>query len=350
MPKRILPKIITPIIVFSLAIILFMLMPVYADEVESTNFRIRGENVSGAGSLGTSATYSINADLNPFSDLNDSSSFRQELGYSPRINANTPYPATLANSDNYYDRLLLTIDDSDNPAETLFAVAISDDNFATVSYVQNDGTVGAALGIEDYLSYSSWGGGSGSYILGLNQNTTYKVRVKALNGDFTETGYSSDSNEATTTVPFVNIAVSDTSLTLGVLNINSISQTTTLTVRVNTNAYTGYQVYVNDTGNGVTGGLFNGSGSLITSADMTLTEGVNGFGAQGNSATATVDSKYDVSGNIVGALEISTNPLASNVLAVTDEDTSVLFKAALSPSTIAGNYTDIVYFTITPNL
>lgn len=350
-------KRLSNIITYHVVVFIGILFPLYivghktmADEITSPSFKIRGDNLSGGSGTATSNSYGLSADLNPFSDLSDSTSFRQELGYNPRLQANTPYPATLANSENYYDRLLITLDESNNPSDTLFAVIISDDDFVTFKYVQSDGTIGDTLGTEDYRTYVSWGGGSGSFILGLNQNTTYKVRTKALNGDFTETGYSSDSNEETTTVPYVNLALSTSAVALGVLNVNSISQTSSVTVRVNTNAYTGYQVYINDSGNGSLGGLYNGAGHTIISADMTLTPGVEGYGAQANSATASVDAKYDTTSNQVGGLELSTNALSSNTLAVSDEDTSVLFKATMAPNTVAGQYADVVYYTLTPNL
>ena len=323
---------------------------VFGEELNSSNFTIRGDSLTAGSGSGDSSSFGLTADVNPFSDLGTSTSFQQRVGYNPRIVANTPIAPTLANDFQYYDRLLVTLNQSGNLSDTLFAVIISSDDFVNFEYVQSDGTVGPVLGTEDYRTYTSWGGGSGSFILGLGQNRDYKVRAKALNGDFTETGYSSDSNEVSTTVPYVNIAVSDSGLTLGVLNINSISTTTTSTITVNTNGYTGYQVYVSDTGNGASGGLYDGIGTLIASSDTTLTPGTAGYGAQANSLSATVDAKYDVSGNQVGALEVGTNGLFSNSVAVTDEDTTVTFKATISATTIAGEYSDIVYFTVTPNL
>lgn len=321
----------------------------YADEISSTNFVIKGDTVSSGGGDGTAPTFHVVSDINPFSDLADSPSFRQELGYSPRFQANTPNAPELENSENYYDRLLVTLNTASNPTDTLYAVIISDDNFATYQYVQNDGTVGAVLGTEDYRDYDSWGNSSGSFILGLKQNTTYMVRSKALHGNFTETGYSPNSVEATTTVPFVRMTISDLGLTLGTLTASSINQTTSLTVTVYTNSYTGYQTYVSDEGNGAVGGLYNGS-DTIQSADMTLSAGVEGYGAQANSATATVDTKYDVLGNQVGGLELSLNPLSSNTVAVNGEVSTILFKAAIAGATTSGNYVDYVYFTVSPTL
>lgn len=319
----------------------------YADEIQSSSFIIKGDNLSAGGGDGTAPSFNALVDINPFSDLSTSASFSQEVGYNPRIRANTPYAPTLVNDAQYYDRLKITIDSSDNPTDTLFAVAISDDNFATVNYVQNDGTIAATLGTEDYRTYTSWGGASGSFILGLNQNTTYKVRSKALHGDFTETGYSNDSSEATTLVPFINLVVSDNSVTFGTLSSFSIATTTSVNVTVNTNSYNGYQAYINDQGNGVNGGLYNGS-STITSADMTLTPGTEGYGAQASSGSAFIDTKYDVSGNQVGGLDVSTNTLFNNTSAVTGEFSTVVFKATISGQTQSGIYSDIVYFTVSP--
>jgi len=171
-----------------------------------------------------------------------------------------------------------------------------------------------------------------------------------LQGDFTETGYSSDSNEVSTTVPFINMSISTSGLSLGTLNANSISKTTSATVSVNTNAYSGYQVYVNDQGNGSSGGLYNGTGSLINSIDQTLISGFEGYGAQASSITATIAAKYDVSGNNIGGLDVSTNALFSNTTAVSGENADILFKATMAPSTIAGEYTDLIYYTVTTNL
>jgi len=330
--------------------IVFLNALVLADEIESTNYKIRGDDLSGVSGTGTSTNYGMTGDVNPFSDLSDSTSFRQESGYNPRLQANTPYPPTLQNFESYYDRLLIMIDTADNPTDTLFAVAISYDDFASFQYVQSDGTVGGVLGMEDYRNYVSWGGVSGSFILGLNQNTAYKVRAKALQGDFTETGYSSDSNEVSTTVPFINMSVSTSGLSFGTLNANSVSKTSAATVSVNTNSYSGYQVYVNDQGNGASPGLYNGVSNLIPSIDQTLTSGFEGYGAQASSISATVDVKYDVSGNNVGGLTIGTSALFSNTTAVTDENADVLFKATMAPSTTAGMYSDVIYYTVTPNL
>jgi len=340
-----------PILVSTIIVITFLfLVNVHADEMDSTNFTIRGDTVSSGSSTGTTANYGLIGDINPFSDLSDSTNFRQKMGYSPRIQANTPYAATLQNGQEYYDRLLIIVDEADNPSDTVFAVAISDDNFQTQQYVQDDGTVSSILGTEDYRTYVSWGEGTGSFILGLNQNTDYKVRVKALNGDFTETEYSPDSNEVSTVVPYVNMAITKNALSFGTMNINSVSQTSTTSVVVGSNAYTGYQVYVSDKGDDADGGLYNGVNSLIESNDATLIKGFEGYGAQASSLSATIDPTFDLSGNNVGGMDVSSTGLFSNTTGVSGETVNVQFKATMSPNTTAGNYEDIVYFTITPNL
>jgi len=322
-----------------------------ADEVESTNFIIRGDNLSAGAGTGDSTNFGMTGDVNPFSDLADSTNFRQELGYNPRIQAITPVAPLLSNTTgNYYDRLLLTVNPSGNPSDTLFAIAVSDDDFVTYQYVQNDNTLGPTLGIEDYQTYTAWGGASGFLVLGLNQNYDYKARVKALNGDFTETGYGPESAEASTVVPFVTLEVSDTEVHFGTLSASVVSETSSVTITVNTNGEGGYQTYLNGTGDTSNGGLYDGAANLILSQTTLLSAGTEGYGAQGSAGVATVDAKYDVSGDNVGSIDITNSSLSSNTAPVTDEDTDVLFKSAMSSTTTAGEYTDTVYFTVSPVL
>lgn len=323
---------------------------VFAQEETSPNFIIRGDSLSAGSSGGSSSNFDLTGDINPFSDLADSSSFRQELGYNPRIQAFTPYAPLLENSTStYYDRLKLTVNPSGNPSDTLFAIAISDDDFATYLYVQNDNSVGSVLGSEDYQTYDDWGNSSGFEVLQLESNRTYKARVKALSGDFTETGWGPESAEASTEVPYITLDISNAEVYFGTLSANSVSQTSGIDVTIDTNATSGYQTYINGTGNAVSGGLYNGS-NLITSATTVLSAGTEGYGAQASSGTATIAGKYGVSGNNVGSVDLSVSPLSSSASEVLSEVTNVLFKVAISGTTAAGEYADTVYFTVSPSI
>jgi hypothetical protein len=318
--------------------------------VDSSSYTIKGETVVVPVGETESSSFGIVGDMNPFSDLGDSTSYTQEIGYNPRIRANTPYPPTLSNPSSYYSKLKIVLDTSGNPTDTLYAIAVSKDSWTTTEYVQSDGTVGAALGIEDYKTYTSWGGASGSYILGLETDTEYKVKAKALQGNYTETGYSASTAGVSTVVPTINFALSTGAAAIGTMTVSAVSAASAVDITINTNAESGYTSYIKGTGNGANGGLYDGSSNIILSGDATLSAGTEGYGAQASSGTATIAAKYDVAGDQVGVLELSNNQLSSNTTQVTDEVVSVTYKAAISATTAAGGYSDTVYYTITPIL
>src|SRR3989344_5451863 len=163
----------------------------------STNYSLRSYEFGGGGASMSSATYALEAILGQQSASISSTNFNVRSGLSFVQDAYTPTAPGLVNSSNWYNKLLLTINTANNSTDTTYAVAITDDNWATTRYVQNDNTVGNALGIEDYQTYVNWGSGSGEYIIGLTPNTTYKVKIKAMQGRFTESQYGPDSSAAT---------------------------------------------------------------------------------------------------------------------------------------------------------
>lgn len=145
---------------------------------------------SGGTENSSSASYSLNgtAGLQASGPLS-STSYSLNPGENPTQNANVPPAPTLTNPSNYYNQLLLVINNANNPTDTKFLVAISSDNFVTTQYVQNDNSIGNSSGLSVYRTYLSYGGGSGFLILGLTPSTTYKVKVKAIRGNFSESAY-----------------------------------------------------------------------------------------------------------------------------------------------------------------
>ncbi len=341
--KKLLPAITVSIF------ILLGAKSIHAD-LDSNSFKIKGDTFSAGSSGGTSTSYKISGDVNPFSDLANSASFRQERGYNPLLQAFTPEAPTFTNPSLYYSKLRLTLNPSNNPSDTLFAIAVSSDDFVTTKYVQSDNSLSSTLGIEDYQTYSAWGGGSGLLVLGLDPSTTYKAQVKALHGDFTETGYGPASAGVATSVPFITLSTPAGNASLATLNVSSVNSTTDVALTINTNGDNGYQSYIRGTGNGSNPGLAHANGTLIPSSDTTLIAGIAGYGAQASSATASIAAKYNVIGDTVGAVELTAQQLSSRNQPVTDEVTNVRFKSTISNTTTAGTYTDTVYFTISSNL
>jgi hypothetical protein len=210
-------------------------------ELKEYGFASAGTEAEGS----DSTTYTIFATAGEVDNGSiDSTSFRSGNGLTYTMQANVPAAPTFTNPGSNYDRLKFVLDDGDNPTDTTFAIAISDDDFVTTRYVQDDLTIGNTLGAEDWQSYASWGGASGSTITGLAPNKTYKIKAKAVQGDFTESGWSAEASAATI----------DSTLTFGVdsaaIEFNDLgpsnsytdsSKTTILTT--STNAYNGYVVY-----------------------------------------------------------------------------------------------------------
>lgn len=228
--------------------------------------------------------------------------------------ADVPPAPTLVNANNYYNKLTITLDAGGNPSDTKYAIAISADGFAAdTRYVQNDNTIGTTLGVEDYQTYAAWGGASGEDIIGLLPSTTYTVKVKAIHGDFTETGWGPTANAATvgSQLSFdIDVSVSDTetgppfTMNLGSLPAGSVvGSSEKIWVDIDTNATAGARVYV---ASGNAGLASVAAAYTITAVSGDLTALNEGFGAQGLSATQTtggpltISSPYNVSGNTVG--------------------------------------------------
>ena len=67
----------------------------------------------------------------------------------------------------------------------------------TTYYVKSDHTVGTSLTITDYQTYDLWGGASGIDVVGLEASTTYSVKIKAMQGEISETRYGPVATAAT---------------------------------------------------------------------------------------------------------------------------------------------------------
>ncbi len=322
------------------------------EELNSTNYKIVGDSLNFGTLNATSSSYKLTGENQTLDQEATSSNYDLKVGSTARILANTPPAPTLSNDSNYYNKLKITLTADDNASDTKYAIAVTYDDWNSTYYLQNDGTLGSNLGNEDYLTYSSLGGSSGTFMLGLDPNQTYKAKVKAFHQDFTETDWGPESIEATTSTPTIDFALDTTNANFGTLSSSQVNETSnSVNITINTNANSGYTLQVYDTGDTSSGGLYNGTAThLITSNDTTLTAGTEGYGIQATSSTATIDNKYDVSSDEVGGLGVSANNLATNTSAVTNESVTINIKAAIAGSTPAGDYQDTIYYTISPNL
>ncbi len=169
--------------------------------MQSANYKIKYETISGGEGPEQSPTYKLFESIGEVGEGEQRSiTYKIGGGQAFGIMANFPSAPALVNdgAPPYFDRLHFTINNGNNPSDTLFAIAISSDNWVTTRYIQNDNTVGNVLGPEDWQTYINWGGAVGELVTSLTVNTTYKIKVEARQGDFTMTGWGPESAQAIT--------------------------------------------------------------------------------------------------------------------------------------------------------
>lgn len=204
---------------------------------------------SGGMEGGTSTNYSLFGILGEVDAGNASSNGYKTLnGLTYTLLANQPAPPTFTNPGSNYDRLKFILDTGNNPTDAVFSIVLSDDNFVTTYYVQNDNTISTTLGAEDWQTYANWGGATGEYVTRLKAGTTYKMKVKARHGNYTESAYSGEATQATVT-PSLTFGISANTVTFS--NLNSANtytdDTKSTTLTTSTNAYNGYIIYGRET-------------------------------------------------------------------------------------------------------
>src|SRR3989344_2675381 len=112
------------------------------------------------------------------------------------------------------------------------------------------------------------------------------------------------------------------------------------------NTSSGCTLYVKDAGSGSNSGLWKSASPtyLITSADTTLSVGVDGYGIQatstasGSGGTLSFNSSYNKTGNDVGGLTLVNTVLASSTVDVSGREAVATHKAAASSAAISGSY------------
>lgn len=330
--------------------LLFAAMP------SSSNYQLHNYDYGSGGTTNSSSTnYSLNASTGQATTSRSSSTnYTVGSGNNNAQQAYVPPVPTLTNPATYYDKLHFVIDPGSNPSDTKFSIAISTDNFVTTQYVQNDNTVGAVRGTEDYQTYAAWGGASGGLIIGLQPSTTYAIRVNAMQGSYTETEYGPAAS-ATTSAPSItfDIDVAATDIDTDppfVVSFGSLLPASVVTaankiwVDLSTNADSGAKVYVRSANAGLSSAR---SSYTIASATANLASASTGYGAQGVSATQasggplSISSPFNTSGQNVAALTTGLQAIFNSSAPVTAGRGSfaLLAKAAaLTPA--GGDYQD----------
>lgn len=318
----------------------------------STNFQLKDFGYGGGGTANsTSSNYAIEGIAGEQNTTRlDGATYDLGPGLQFTNQANVPPAPTFTNPANYYNKLALTLATGSNPTDTLFAIAISTDDFVTTNYVQSDNTVGGALGLEDYQTYSAWGGGSGFTVIGLAASTTYKVKVKAWQGKFTETGYGPESSAATVgaTLTFdIDVSASNSetgapyTTDIGDLIAGTVTDSPEkVWVDFDTNGESGGRVYVVASNAGLQSSVASYTISSVTGNLTSLSEG---FGVQSDTATNGLSevSLYNQTGNTVGTVDTTIREVFTASAPATSGRGSFLLKAKSSAVTpAASDYTE----------
>lgn len=325
----------------------------------SSNYRLDNFQIGPGGSDDSASTnYQMETVVGEQSDDGQASSnYQLGLGLEFVQMANTPPAPTWLNGGNYYNKLRLIIDEGNNSADTEYAVAISDDDFTTTRYVQDDFTVGDVLGSEDWQTYTDWGGASGEFVVGLQEDTTYKVMVKARQGLYTEGTWGPVATADTDPLSLefdIDVAATDQetvppyAIDFGDLTIGAVNDATDkVWVDIATNGEGGAYVYIY----GDSGGLYSASKvNSITSVTGNLAVLDEGYGVRVDTTSETsggpliAESPYDGAADNVGTIDTAINVIySSSSSSVVGGRGSAVFKAkvdALTPA--ASDYSILI--------
>jgi len=332
-------------------------LSIFGASPSSTNFTLKSYDLGGGGSGQTSSTNYIldgSAGTQTGDGSQNSTNYKLSGGELATQNANVPPAPSFTNPSSEYDRLKLVINTGSNPTDTKFQVAISTDNFVTTKYVQTDNTISTSNTIATYQTYASWGSATGVWVVGLDSGTTYTVKVRALQGNFSGSPYGPTATAATIgpsltfsvatsltgTPPF---AIAFTSLPAG----SVVSGNATADIGLSTNSLNGGTVYVKSSA-GLTSAV---AASTIASATADLSVAGSGYGAIISSVAQVSGgpfagvAPYNGVSNNVGALLTSLQPILSTGAPMTSGTATITLKAKTNSTTpSAGDYSDTLTF------
>lgn len=286
-----------------------------------------------------------------------SANYSAESGLVFTLKAEVPPMPAVSNPATNYDRLKIIINKGGNPTDATYAFGISTDNFASdIRYIKSNKTVGNTLTIADFQDYTTWGGVSGFFVTGLMPHTTYYIRVKASQGNYTESEFG-PAGSATTSDSSLTFGLDTENITFSNLNAgNSYTDSSRSTIlTTSTNAYNGYIIYGEETqpltsqpsvtiadygSNNETPSTWTGTGFGYNTSDSDLQTGpglANRF--SGSKYAAFSSSQQD--------------PVADHTAVVVDpaisEEAFTISYRVTAPSTVkAGSYQNTIIYTIVP--
>jgi hypothetical protein len=199
---------------------LFFVSSIFANELDSTNYKLIGVSTSGGGGLMDSTNYSLLSTAGQISadPRTYSTNYRMNIDPSAIFLATQPGiqcfetttdgttnctsgPAELlaggmvaiCRPDGCYNKARFEIEPYVNPGDTLYMVQISEDDFASdVRCIDGSTFYPKTLStcdINDFRTEAAWENEVFN-IKGLKSSTQYYIRISALHGDFTQSDFS----------------------------------------------------------------------------------------------------------------------------------------------------------------
>lgn len=326
----------------------------------SSNYQIQEYSFGSGGTQNSSSTnYGLSGVAGQVEFGRPSSAnFQMGSGLSFMHQANVPGAPNFTNPSDNYDRLRFILNTSNNPEDTTYAIYISTDNFVSdIRYIKNDNTIGTTLTNADFQTYSHWGSASGEYVTGLVQGTTYTIRVKARQGDFTESELSPSAQAATTT-PSLTFSVSANNITFNNLNAgNSYTDSTKTTIlTTSTNAYNGYVVNARSTGALTATGFGTIADYTSPNSSPTSWSG-NGFGytTNDNDLTGGTNNRFTSGGAKYAGFTTSSpgDPVADHTgpvtSAIASEQFTIGYRITVPTTQKAAQYSTTVHYIVVPS-
>lgn len=335
---------------FPVMLFAFFVMPAStAYELHNYGFGAGGTSIS------SSSSYSVTGMAGEVSGPNASgATYDLGAGLLFTQQSNVPAAPTFTNPASHYNKLKFVLDTGNNPSDTIFAVAISADGFATTSYVQADNTIGPTA---VYQTYTAWGGASGAFVIGLAPATNYSMKVRAVQTKYTESAFSATATASTLSPSIsydLDVSATDSEtgppyvVTFGALSLGSVTTPSTkVWVDLDTNAEQGAFVYVYANGSGLVSASSAYTIPAVTGNLAALSEG---FGlqtatvAQSSGGPLIAVSPYNGSSENVGIVDTTTrNIFTSSSLPITAGRGSVFLKAKAATTTPSANdYSTII--------
>lgn len=314
----------------------------------SPNFNLNSASLGGSGSTNssTSTTYKLNASAGGTQGSTaNSTNYQTKSGVIQSQQSNVPTAPTLSNNVGlYYNKLNFIISTSGNPTDATYSVAVSTtSNFTITNYVQADGTLKTT---PIYQTYTAWGSGTGTLAVGLTPNTAYWLKVNAIQGRFSASGYG-PSATASTAQTTLSYSLTPNTLNFGSLLAGSVVSSSTISFTYATNAANGGNIYMAGSDTGLKSPSSSNYLIKVNPPSGDLSSLSEGFGLQALTASSPLSAQapYNGSSNVVGSVYTSFQPVftASAPVTVGTATAKLIAKSSVSTPS-ASDYSNTLTF------